>query len=152
MTPQELVSLERRLLDLPDLVKKYKNHPQKHDFATTWTARFMVETYRLEGEVLDLRCCESAMSYLQTVTDLNTEDIRIAHSLLLPEYGGEYRTKEAYAGHHMFAPPSTIARAMETAVQNFNKSDGDPIQAASQLFIDVINIHPFPDGNGRLLK
>ena len=158
MKDGELITLERRLLNLKDIVKK--DHPLKDDFMKHWTARFMAETYRLEGEILDPECCQNAMEHLalaeplgdQTMTELSTAAIKKTHALLLPQYVGNYRTKEAYAGYHMFDPASTIAYGMEAAVAKFNKADGNPILAASQLFLDVINIHPFPDGNGRLCR
>ena len=49
----------------------------------------------------------------------------------------------------MFALTSKIERLIKDALQTYS-SDDDPIYAATKLFSDVINIHPFEDGNGRL--
>ena len=52
---------------------------------------------------------------------------------------GEYRTSPAFSGYHIFAPVSHVE----------SKKD-DPIIAATNLFGNIINIHQFQDGNGRV--
>ena len=37
-------------------------------------------------------------------------------------------------------------------LHRYYSSDDDPISATVKLFADVINIHPFEDGNGRLCR
>ena len=74
---------------------------------------------------------------------LNTEIIRQAHGLMMEDQKdilvGEYRTSPAFSGYHIFAPVSHVE----------SKKD-DPIIAATNLFGNIINIHQFQDGNGRV--
>ena len=64
---------------------------------------------------------------------------------------GEYRKSPAFAGYHIFRPASLIERYMEDTILKFyeNKKD-DPIMAATNLFGNIINTHPFEDRNGRI--
>ena len=64
---------------------------------------------------------------------------------------GEYRKSPAFAGYHIFRPASLIERYMEDTILKFyeTKKD-DPIMAATNLFGNIINTHPFEDGNGRI--
>ena len=70
-----------------------------------------------------------------------------AKDVLVEEYG----RSPVFAGYHTFAPAGHIERYMEGAIFKFyeTKKD-DPIIAATNLFGNVINIHPFEDGNGRI--
>ena len=61
---------------------------------------------------------------------------------------GEYRKTPAFAGFTMFACASEIERLMNDALHRYY--DDYPIYVATKLFADLINIHPFEDGNGRL--
>ena len=64
---------------------------------------------------------------------------------------GEYRKSPAFAGYHIFTPASLIERYMEDAIFRFHETKkDDPIMAATNLFGNIINIHPFEDGNGRI--
>ena len=64
---------------------------------------------------------------------------------------GEYRKLPTFAGCHIFAPVGHIERYMEDAIFRFHKTkNDDPIMAATNLFRNIINIHPFEDGNGRI--
>ena len=63
---------------------------------------------------------------------------------------GEYRKTPAFAGLTIFAPASAIEKLMKDALRRYYSTDNDPIYAATKLFGDMINIHPFEDGNGRL--
>ena len=64
---------------------------------------------------------------------------------------GEYRKSPAFAGYHIFRPASLIERYMEDTILKFyeTKKD-DPIMAATNLFGNIINTHPFEDRNGRI--
>ena len=66
---------------------------------------------------------------------------------------GEYRKSPAFAGYHIFAPAGYIERYMEDVIFRFleTKKD-DPIMGATNLFGNIINIHPFEDGNGRICR
>ena len=86
---------------------------------------------------------------------LNTEIIRQTHKIKMDGEDilvGEYRKSPVFAGYHIFAPASHIEGYMEDAIFRFHKTKkDDPIMAATNLFGNIINIHPFEDGNGRIL-
>ena len=64
---------------------------------------------------------------------------------------GDYRKSPAFADYHIFAPAGYIERYMEDAVFRLRETrKDDVIMAATNLFGNVINIHPFEDGNGRI--
>ena len=85
---------------------------------------------------------------------LSTEIIMQTHKIMMDEKDilmGEYRKSPAFAGYHIFAPASLIERYMEDAIFRFHKTKkDDPIMAATNLFGNIINFHPFEDGNGRI--
>ena len=63
----------------------------------------------------------------------------------------EYRKSPAISGYHIFTPAGHIERYMEGAIFRFHETKkDDPIMAATNLFGNIINIHPFEDGNGRI--
>ena len=56
-----------------------------------------------------------------------------------------------FVGYHIFPPAGHIGRHMEGAIFRFHKTKNDhPIMVAKNLFGNIINIHPFEDGNGRI--
>ena len=87
---------------------------------------------------------------------LNTKIISQTHKIIMDGEDilvGEYRKSPAFAGYHIFAPASRIERYMEDEIVRFNKTKkDDPIMAATNLFGNIINIHPFEDGNGRICR
>ena len=104
-----------------------------------------------------MKNCMKLWNYLQKTLDipLNTEIIRQAHGLIMKDQkdvlAGKYRKSPAFAGYHIFAPAGYIERYMEDAVFRFHKTKkDDPVMAATNLFGNIINIHPFEDGNGRI--
>ena len=63
----------------------------------------------------------------------------------------EYRKSPAFAGYHTFVSASPIERWMEDTIFRFHETKKDnPIMAATNLFGNIINIHPFEDRNGRI--
>ena len=166
-----IVKNSQRVLRLND---QYENHPYVEEFTKECNVMFVYGTYVLEGEVdakFSLRdiwnlfqgdtlpnnasnfCrqminCMKAWNYLQKTLDLplNTEIIRQAHGLMMngekDVLAKEYRKSHVFAGYHTF---SRLSYFHET------KKD-DPIMAASNLFGNIINIHPFQDGNGRICR
>ena len=72
-----------------------------------------------------------------------------AKDVLVEEYG----KSPVFAGYHTFAPAGHIERYMEGAILRFHKTKkDDPIMATTNLFGNIINIHPFEDGNGRIYR
>ena len=88
---------------------------------------------------------------------MKTEIIRQAHGLMMEDeihvLEGEYRNSPAVADYHTFALASHIERYMEDAIFKFyeTKKD-DTIMAATNLFGNIFNIHPFEDGNGIICR
>ena len=100
-----------------------------------------------------------AWNYLQKqlYLPLNTEIIKQAYGLMMEDkkdvLAGEYRKSAALACYHIFAPTIYIERDMEDAISRFHETKkDDPIMAATNLFGNIINIHPFEDGNGRIYR
>ena len=102
--------------------------------------------------------CMKAWDYLQKTSDLplSTEIIKQAHELMMEDEKdvlvGEYRESPVFAGYPIFAPAGHIERYMEDSIFRFHETKkDDPIMTATNLFENMINIHPFEDGNGRIL-
>ena len=100
--------------------------------------------------------CMKAWNYLQKTSDLplNTEIIRQTHKIMVDGEDvlvGECRKSPAFSGSHIFAQDGYIERYMEDAIFRFHETKKDyPIMATKNLFGNIINIHPFEDGNGRI--
>ena len=99
--------------------------------------------------------CMRAQNYIQKTSDLplNIEIIKETDKIMM--YGedilvGEYRKSTVFVGYHIFALASLIERYMEDAIFRFHETKkDDPIMAATNFSGNIINIHPFEDGNGR---
>ena len=64
---------------------------------------------------------------------------------------GKYRKPSAFSGYHSFAPADLIERYMKGAIFRFHETKkDDSIMTATNLFGNIINMHPFEDGNGRI--
>ena len=95
--------------------------------------------------------CTRAWNNLQKESGLplNTETIKKAHKMM--GRLGEYRESPVFVGYRIFLPTDTIGRLVDDALHRYyHPTSPDPILAAADLFIDLINIHPFEYGNGRL--
>ena len=95
--------------------------------------------------------CATAWAYLQKTSGLplNTETVKKAHRMM--GKGGEYRKSPVFVHHCIFPAADTIGRLVDDALHRYyHPTSPDPILAAADLFIDLINIHPFEYGNGRL--
>ena len=99
-----------------------------------------------------------AWNYLQKKSDLalplNTKIIKQTHKIMVDGNDiltREYRKSPAFAGYHIFEPAGHIERYIEHAIFRFRETKkDDPIMAATNLFGNIINIHPFEDGNERI--
>ena len=100
--------------------------------------------------------CMRAWNYLQKISGLplNTEIIKEICKIMMDGneiLTGEYRKSPAFAGYHIFGLAGHIERYMEDAIFRFHETKkDDPIMAATNLLGNIINIHPFEDGNGRI--
>ena len=99
-----------------------------------------------------------AWNYIQKTSGspLNTEIIKQTHKIMMDGKDvltEEYRKSPIFAGYHIFAPAGHIERHMEGAIFRFHETEkDDPIMVATNLLGNIINIHPFEDGNGRICR
>ena len=96
--------------------------------------------------------CIKVWNYLQKTLDLplNTEIVKQTHKTMMEDkkdvLAGEYRKSPEFAGYHIFAPAGHIEGYMEDAIFKFYETKKDyRIMAATNLFRNIINIHPFED-------
>ena len=171
-----IVKNSQRVLRLND---QYENHPYVEEFTKECNVMFSYGTYVLEGKAVpkfslgDIwnsfqgDCTKQRKQFLQAndklyeIVELPTkyilEIIRQVHRLMMEDKKDvlteEYRESPAVACYHIFAPASCIERYMEDAIFKFYETKKDnPIMAAPNLFGNIINIHPFEDGNGRICR
>ena len=85
---------------------------------------------------------------------LSSETIKQTHKIMMDGEDiltGEYRKSHAFTGYHIFAPASLIQRYTEDGIFRFHETKkDDPIMTVTNLFGNIINIHPLEDGNGRI--
>ena len=102
--------------------------------------------------------CTRAWAYLQKTSGfpLNAETIKQTHKIMMDGKDilvGEYRKSPVFLRYRFFPPADTIERLVDDAVYRYyHPTSRDPILATVDLFIDLIDIHPFDDGNGRLCR
>lgn len=107
--------------------------------------------------------CEKACTTSQIPT-LSEELIKRTHKIMMQgletEDGekvnaGVYRNISVHAGRHVFPShdcvPSNMAKIVADYESQASKTH-DPYQLASWLFFQVVSLHPFEDGNGRLSR
>lgn len=65
----------------------------------------------------------------------------------------EFRTTEVSAGYHQFLPSTAVMNAMRELCVDYNAATNmHPVELATSLFQQMISIHPFRNGNGRLCR
>ena len=96
--------------------------------------------------------------------ELTVDVIKTAHQLLMKnavcENGGEisngtFRSHPVHARDYVYLSHELIPQAVENIVQQFNKDKKagmDPIMLTANLFYELITVHPFSDGNGRICR
>ena len=102
--------------------------------------------------------CMRAWDYLRKTSGLllNADIIKKAQKIMMDGKDvlvGEYRKSAVFLNYQVFPPADTIGRLVDDALYRYyhpNDPTIDPILAAASLFVDLINIHPFEDGNRRL--
>jgi Fic family protein len=126
---------------------------------------------------VQLACHMQALKYITSQEilsrDLTVDDVLMVHKLMManateddgtPLLSGVFRNVNVRASEHVYPPGDSDAlrTACEIIVARFNSffRNGECvgntekcfIEAASALFYDMITLHPFIDGNGRLCR
>ena len=65
---------------------------------------------------------------------------------------GEHRKSAVFTGFKSFVPVGAIERLVNDAIRRYYSCGEDPIMVATNFFMDLVNIHPFEDGNGRIYR
>mmetsp|Transcript_17273 Transcript_17273/g.47882 ORF Transcript_17273/g.47882 Transcript_17273/m.47882 type:complete len:294 (+) Transcript_17273:362-1243(+) len=119
-----------------------------------------------EGARAQLRAHMRALKYLCQEClpgPLTSQHIREAHRLLMEGAqgltGGKYRETGCHSGTgYVYAPPSAIPGGVESVIALYNSQSATATtvaaaaQAAATLMYEMVTLHPFEDGNGRLCR
>ena len=104
--------------------------------------------------------CKGSDSLPELTEDMIKQTHKIMMQGLKNEQGldvdpGAYRTGPVCAGFHTYPShdciPTAMARIMKEYNEKFSQSH-DQYQLASWLFFEVVTLHPFLDGNGRISR
>ena len=95
-----------------------------------------------------------AWDYLQKTSGLllNADIIKKAHKIMMEDekgaLAGKYRKSPVFLSYRIFPPADTIESLVDDALYRYyHPTSRNPILAAADLFIDLIDIHPFEDRN-----
>ena len=72
-----------------------------------------------------------------------------------PIMAGEYRSGPVSAGHHSFPDHKCIPESMKTLVTDYNSNlntEHHMFELASWFLYQIVTLHPFEDGNGRICR
>lgn len=96
---------------------------------------------------------------------LTRDSVLEAHKILMcnstsetgaPILCGEFRTCSVSAGDHIYPSHEIISSQVDEILSRFNSQIADPtvhpVDIAVDLFYDLMTVHPFIDGNGRLCR
>jgi fido (protein-threonine AMPylation protein) len=96
--------------------------------------------------------------------DLTEILIQQVHSIMMrglktergePVNAGCYRKISVHAGQHLYPSHECIPANMEKIVKEYNRKSSEPhdmYQLSSWLHYNVVSLHPFEDGNGRISR
>ena len=99
-----------------------------------------------------------------SLPELTEELIKQTHTIMMQglknEQGldvgpGDYRKSSVFAGAHLFPSHDCIPTSMARIVKEYNDKFSQPhdrYQLASWLHLEVVTLHPFLDGNGRISR
>ena len=90
---------------------------------------------------------------------LNADISKKTHKIMMEDekgvLAGEYRRSAVFIRLRIFPPTDTIESLVDDVLYCYYHPN-DPaivlVLAAANLFVDLINIHPLEDGNGRLCR
>lgn len=93
-------------------------------------------------------------------SDISEDDILTLHKLFYeqidPEYAGKYRDKKVIITGTTYEPPSPaeVPNLMKNFICELNtkKDELHPVELAAWAHFQLVNIHPFIDGNGRCAR
>ena len=100
----------------------------------------------------------------KSLPDLSEDVIKKAHQIMMQglrnEQGltinaGVYRRRAVCAGDHIFPSYECIPDSMERIIREYNKrvsESHDQYELASWLHFNIVSLHPFEDGNGRISR
>lgn len=80
--------------------------------------------------------------------------LRLRHATLMagrPEIAGEFKTKPNQAGQTLFVAPELVAGTLAEGWRRFDQLDTAWERSVYAMFL-VSEVHPFPDGNGRVAR
>ena len=109
----------------------------------------------------ELLCPPPALASLPILTE---DLIKRAHGIMMKglrnEQGlsinaGSYRSIPVFAGCHVFPSHKCIPNRMSDIVRSYNEKAAtvhDTYELASWLHFNVVSLHPFEDGNGRISR
>ncbi len=160
-------------LDTYDLVKKEMGLTGKDylpQTPVTWHAEGSVEgnTDKRQSAKAQLTQHARALRYLAEQQQLTATSLKEAHKILVhgaqeggaPTLAGAYRQTPAHSGTRFEYPaPRFIEAMVEEVLSSFHSNleraragNLDTNTMAAKLFYDMVTLHPFENGNGRLCR
>ena len=138
----------------------YDNDPKKRNLQLEAKAHIAVQRWIDEGGIAG-KCtaaasiCEVHRQFVERLPDELRWVKHPATGEMLPVKPGEYREHDVQVGRHIPVSPGAVPRFMarfEQAYKGVSSSRGQAILAAAGAHHRLAWIHPFLDGNGRVIR